>query len=95
MPDDDAEQLLDAVMLRLRMSDGLDMDWLAQQFGQLCAEQVAASLQPHIANGLAEFKPGKSGTNGHHTGHVRLADPEGFLMSNDIISDIFVALDSS
>jgi len=24
---------------------------------------------------------------------VRLTDPDGFLMSNDVISDIFVALD--
>lgn len=28
------EQLLDVVMLRLRLADGLDLDWLGEQFGE-------------------------------------------------------------
>jgi len=157
-PDSAHEQLLDHVMLRLRLSDGLDLAAVAAQFGPARAAAAAAALAPHVRAGLAEVVGGCAsderaavcgarggGASGQAPpqaagggaaaqgvahrqaqacaehepelwpgsaaagpcqvdGHthdarslsacvVRLSDPEGFLVSNDIISDVFAALD--
>eukprot|EP00884_Botryococcus_braunii_P009156 jgi/Botrbrau1/18241/Bobra.53_1s0095.1 len=88
------EQLLDAVMLRLRLSDGLDLDWLSQQFGRSAVEMVLEGLEPHFPRGLAvRIPPGAH--PGDRLGRVRLTDPEGFLLSNDVISDVFALCPSN
>lgn len=46
---------------------------------------VLQGLAPHLRNGLAAQVEGPLGSSRR----VRLTDPEGFLLSNDIISDIF------
>ena len=61
--------------------------------GEASAQQRAAdgygssrnrrSIQPDMAGGEREGLRGK---------RVRLTDPEGFLVSNDVISDVFAAL---
>ena len=93
------EQLLDAVMLRLRMSDGLDLDWVSAMFGQSPAEAISKCLQPHCRRGLVRFDHGTTAGLDRQAfkklGRVRLTDPEGFLVSNDIISDVFLALNES
>jgi len=77
------DELLDLVMLRLRLADGLDLASVAARYGNHTAEQVHKSLRKHIERGLVQ-----------EAGHVvRLQDPQGFLFSNDIISDVFLALD--
>ena len=83
-------------MLRLRMSDGLNLDWLAEHHGSHASLQVSAGLQPHVKSGLVEqdMRAALPGSGCKPFGTVRLADPDGFLMSNDIISDVFVALDN-
>ncbi|PRW32956.1 activating signal cointegrator 1 complex subunit 3 isoform B [Chlorella sorokiniana] len=99
------DRLLDTVMLRLRLADGLDLRQLATQHaqGEEAADIVLHALQPHIARGwvLADRGAGwSSGSGGSGSGggegavqRVRLADPQGFLVSNDIISDCFAAFD--
>lgn len=79
------ERLLDTVMLRLRLSDGLHLQELSDTFGAAAASAVAASLQQHVRKGLVTPLDGGL--------RLRLSDPEGFLVSNDIISDVFAALD--
>ena len=86
-PDGDDERLLDMVMLRLRLADGLDLASLAAQHGQAAAATVLKALQPHAARGLVEIEGAGSSQI------ARLSDPDGFLVSNHIISDIFAALD--
>lgn len=96
--EDADERLLDAVMLSLRMSDGLDLDQVAVSFGQPAAQAIAGCLQPHQKQGLVQFELEASShavQAARRLGAVRLTDPEGFLVSNDIISDVFVALDES
>lgn len=90
--EEESERLLDAVMLRLRMSDGLNLDWLAAIFGTSSAEKVLSALKPHI-RGCSVLYSSDKHYSSSKLGNVRLTDPEGFLVSNDIISDIFVALD--
>ena len=91
------ERLLDAVMLRLRMSDGLDLDWLARHFGSSAASCVEGSLKAHVESGLVKRRlPDHRVINssaGSGLGCMRLDVPDGYLMSNDIISDAFLALD--
>ena len=84
------EQLLDTVMLRLRMADGLDLDRVAASFGFAAAEAIVESLKEHIGAGLVNKTLGYNQRTA--LGTVSLSDPEGFLMSNDIISDVFLAL---
>ena len=81
--EDADERLLDMVMLRLRLSDGLDFRVVAEQFGEERVSRIRSALQRHVDKGLVE----EGGSC------IRLADPEGFLVSNDIISDAFAALD--
>eukprot|EP00887_Chlorella_sp_A99_P000273 scaffold13.g273.t1 len=123
--------LLDTVMLRLRLADGLDLDWLAgwHPQGQEAAAIVLSALERHIEAGLVQRdrtgssagpagagapteaarpagaspegagRPAAAGERGgggggvHALGRVRLADPDGFIVSNEIISDVFAALD--
>lgn len=90
----DDDRLLDTIMLRLRLSDGLDLVQLAADHpqGRQAAAAVMTALQPHIKAGRVIVD--ESGDSSKKlTGTVRLADPEGFVLSNDIISDVFAALD--
>ena len=95
-------------MLRLRLSDGLDLAQLGARFGAQQAAAAAAALAPHVGAGLAEViadrghalgcAPRARGAGAEGGGEdlsgcvVRLTDPEGFLVSNDVISDVFAAL---
>lgn len=87
-PSDDelAELALDTVMLRLRTCDGLDMRTFADAYGRKAARTVMRALLPHVRAGNAEIhrRPGLV---------VSLTDPGGFLVANDVISDVFLALD--
>lgn len=80
---DPEELLLDKIMLSLRQSDGLDISSISEDFGQQHASKILKAAQPHIQAGLV-----LQSNNG-----IRLRDPEGFLLSNTIISDLFAALD--
>lgn len=79
--------LTDTVMLQLRKSDGLNIPSIVDKFknGQLIADAIFWALERWIDEGHVIVDSEKK--------VVRLADPQGFLLSNDIISDIFVALD--
>ncbi len=107
-----ADQLLDTVMLSLRMADGLDLAAVAELHGLDAAHCIEAALEPHLASGLVSMVHQQeqlptathqdSQTQRNHEQRssirtqqwpcLRLADPGGFLVSNDIISDVFAAL---
>ena len=74
------EDLLDSIMLSLRLSSGLDLLSLDAEI----ASKVVAAVKDHAKEGLVVLDD-KS---------LRLKDPEGYLLSNTIISDIFAALDA-
>lgn len=71
--------------------------------GEEAVDIVLGALQPHIGRGWVLTDRGSgwsSGSDGGSSGagegavrRVRLADPQGFLVSNDIISDCFAAFD--
>ena len=74
-------------MLSLRTSDGLDLDAVAARFGERSASVLQAALQQKSKSGLVV--PAGQGQR------WRLSDPEGFLLSNSVISDLFALLDDS
>ena len=82
------EALLDFVMLSLRLSSGLLLAGLNEKYGNLCegdAEgRIMEAVKDHVVEGLVLVS--EKGER------IRLSDPEGFLLSNTIISDIFSSL---
>ena len=84
------EQLLDYVMLRLRLADGIPMDELQRKFGHVAAQTVKATL----ASGSAYAEKYACEMYSQGQQHVRLTDPEGFLVSNDCIATLFAELSS-
>ena len=84
--------MLDTVMLSLRTADGLDLDAMERRFGAAASDAVWAALLPYAARGLvAAFS---SSSSARPLG-ARLTDPRGFLLSNDMISSVFAAIDRS
>ena len=95
------DMLTDAVMLQLRKGGGLRLrDRIVGRFehGDVIASVVRQAVAEHIERGLVEVIEEVEEAEGPGTRNVtevvvRLTDPDGFLMSNDVISDIFLALD--
>ena len=84
------EDMLDEIMLALRTADGLDLGRLRARHGALGssgADKVLRAAKALAGRGLVHVlrrPPPECGAS-----YVRLADPEGFLLSNDVISSIF------
>jgi oxygen-independent coproporphyrinogen-3 oxidase len=116
------EQLLDMIMLSLRLSDGLDLQKVQQEYGQETIAPLLPAIQGFMQQGLMQLvydaeqhsdgmqpEPGGSVEDGGAANEafgvlcqrlkqerecrVRLTDPAGFLLSNDVISDLFAQLD--
>ncbi|HIK41874.1 radical SAM family heme chaperone HemW [Thermoleptolyngbya sp. M55_K2018_002] len=79
------ERLLDTLMLGLRLADGLDLLRLELEFGKGAIARILTCLQPHLQRGWVDQTPSR----------IRLTDPEGFLFSNVVLSDLFEALSES
>ena len=77
-----APDILEVVMLALRTADGLCLGRLRDDYGAGAEEQVLAAVAPFVDRGLVSVV----------NATVRLVDPDGFLVSNDIISSVFVEL---
>jgi len=73
--------ILDVVMLALRTKDGLDLNQIIQNYSVNDSKKIVKSLQKYIDSSLVLHDP--------ETNNVRLTDPGGFLLSNEIISTVF------
>lgn len=90
---DDEEILLDTIMTRLRTKEGLDLNWIAENYSKSTVKiikRASLALQPDLVRIDEESADG-----GDDEGNIRLIDPEGFLFSNYIISNIFAEITSS
>lgn len=87
-----AEELLDIIMTRLRTSDGLDLDWIIhqKQYNESHVNAILHGFQLALELDLGTIATDK----GNRYGKIRLSDPDGFLFSNNIISNIFMEFDS-
>jgi oxygen-independent coproporphyrinogen-3 oxidase len=83
-------------MLRLRTADGLDMYRVQRDFGQHVVQQLGPVLDRHAAAGRVQLldAAGSCVSSFRHAHQARLSDPDGFLLSNAVISDLFAALDA-
>lgn len=108
--DSNEERALDAVMLSLRLAQGLDLKAFAVNFGGDFTALVCEALLPFVSSGhvaflnadrqsvdvavvkvyVEEMKSSVLGDSG--TAYARLTDPNGFLLSNEVIASIFSAL---
>lgn len=86
---DAMDEVLEVVMLAMRRADGLDLDALALAYGADAATACLRSVQEHVRNGLVLH----GGAQGE-LGTLRLAVPDGFLVYNAIVVDIFAELES-
>lgn len=78
--------ILDVIMLSLRTSDGLDLSYLAQNYGYEYCDKIVKAVQQFGDKVNFDLD-----TNSNIS-KLKLSDPKGFLISNEIISSIFAAL---
>jgi coproporphyrinogen III oxidase-like Fe-S oxidoreductase len=102
------DRMLESVMLMLRTSDGIQLAWFAHVFGVDRAAALLRGMQKHLAAGTAEVigrgerrlsmsVPIAMIDGGCEEWEaqdltLRLCDPEGLLLSNHVISDVFACL---
>ena len=99
------EALLDTLMLGLRLADGVNLVALRHQFGDRPIDRIIQCLKLYVHKNWVMFTSPKNHSHEPNTsdppdleknyGHVRLTDPDGFLFSNVILSDVFSALDDT
>lgn len=92
------EQLLDTLMVGLRLAEGIDWADLRQTFELEALQQVWDCLRPYFRQGWLEWvaptEPTETEQDVPVSGHLRLTDPEGFLFSNVVLVRLFEALDA-
>ncbi len=81
------EALLDTLMLGLRLAAGLSLAQLRAEFGRAAISRVLSCLEPYRQRGWVRLDDWQA-----ETAQIRLTDPEGFLYSNVMLSDLFKAL---
>lgn len=102
-PTSSQEQLLDTLMLGLRLAKGVRLRSLTDQFGEAIAPTILKILAPHQAKGWVEITmlhdaaniPSQVALSPQPDMIIRLSDPEGFLFSNVVLSDLFGSLDTT
>jgi putative oxygen-independent coproporphyrinogen III oxidase len=73
------ELLLDTLMVGLRLREGVSVVRLTEQFGEAAMRRVCDRLQPYEKNEWVTITPKR----------IYLTDPEGFLFSNVVLTDLF------
>ncbi|MTF37932.1 radical SAM family heme chaperone HemW [Cyanobacterium aponinum] len=79
------EQILETLMLGLRLKKGVNLSELKSQFGEYIETKIIDCLKNHIETNLVIFDP--------HTLQLRLSDPDGFLYSNQVLTALFREFD--
>jgi oxygen-independent coproporphyrinogen-3 oxidase len=102
-----AEQLLDTLMLGLRLAEGLNIGTLIDRFGFATVQQLLLVLEPYVAKGWVIFRDPTQelpasidrletlGLARLEHRSIALSDPEGFLFSNQVLADLFEQFDLS
>ncbi|KAG0456600.1 hypothetical protein HPP92_024388 [Vanilla planifolia] len=103
----DAELAMDEVMLSLRTARGLDVERFGRAFGESLVVSLCREWRPYVKSGhvvamdeergelsIGEFEveTNRGRGEGRRVAFIRLSDPEGFLMSNELIAVAFRVL---
>lgn len=86
--------LLDTVMLGLRLAAGLNLAELAETFGAEAIARLWQCLQPFMKKGWVTINPEPPADQQPIAGNLKLTDPEGFLFSNQVLTAIFEEFES-
>jgi putative oxygen-independent coproporphyrinogen III oxidase len=79
-------ELFDTLMQGLRLAEGISLDRLRQNYGEALVETVLECLQPYFQKGWAKIA-------GDRQAYLMLSIPDGWLFSNEVIADLFAALE--
>lgn len=100
--------VMDVVMLSLRTARGLDLKSFGEVFGRPAVHSLCRAYKPYMESGhvvclnkqrsavtVEEFNTLLLSENkiGNGLAYIRLSDPEGFLLSNELISHAFGVID--
>jgi oxygen-independent coproporphyrinogen-3 oxidase len=80
---------LESVMLGLRTATGIDRDLWRSELRQLAGDTAIARVDRLVA----QYEQAGAITIKTDSNRLRLTDPEGFLMSNSVLSDLFNAIE--
>ena len=92
---EEKECVLEDVMLRLRLRDGIALDAFRDMYGKEAEKNLLSVLRDYFNKGLIECIDRESRLMVEWKGEegeafrMRLKDPEGFLLSNEILSSVF------
>ncbi|MDJ0602024.1 MAG: radical SAM family heme chaperone HemW, partial [Crocosphaera sp.] len=96
------DNLLETLMLGLRLKKGVDLLEIATSFGEKSVKKIYQTLLPYQKKGLVNFQYiGTSSIreinsdNWKRIKRIMLSDPDGFLLSNTILADLFDKLEST
>ncbi|ERN40094.1 putative oxygen-independent coproporphyrinogen III oxidase [Rubidibacter lacunae KORDI 51-2] len=97
LPNTPTEELLETLMLGLRLVEGIDLTALAARFGSKLLGALAPCLRRYEGAGWVEVVAidGSSSEVGDRlpaAGRLRLSDPEGLLCSNTVLAALFEIL---
>ena len=101
---DSKDMAMDVVMLSLRTAWGLDLQSFSKSFGKSLALSLCSTFRPFVESGLViamdmerralphtdfELDLQSEDDFGNRAAFIRLSDPDGFLLSNELISLAF------
>ncbi|KAI3673585.1 hypothetical protein L6452_39708 [Arctium lappa] len=105
---DEVEMAMDVVMLSLRTSKGLELKSFREDFGSPVAVELCKVYEPYMKSGHVAFLDHRrreitedefsllvldDEKLENEIGFIRLSDPDGFLLSNELISLAFGVMD--
>ena len=76
------DNLLETIMLGLRLAEGIDLSVITQKFGRENTTKILESLQPYKNKNWVIIEDNEAS-------RLKLTDPEGFLFSNQILTTLF------
>ena len=78
-----AARLLETLMLGLRLAEGVSLSKISQEFDEHTVARILSGLQSYLEQNLVEI------FTTDHDQRLRLIDPQGFLLSNRILTSLF------
>ena len=94
-----SDRLLETLMLGLRLAQGLSINDLSEEFGTQTLQKIWQCLQPYYQQGFVQLLDSTGGIltvlpteTLPKSACIRLSDPEGFLLSNTVLSALFSEL---
>lgn len=84
------DMAMDVVMLSLRTARGLDMCKFERSYGKELVSALYEAFRPYIESGhVIVMNEDRKRLGIEEVGFLRLSDPDGFLLSNELISIAF------